>query len=155
MASISREPNGWRTVQFVAGDGKRRSIRLGKVSQRDAETFKLRVELLLVAQLAGQAIDADTARWVASRPQEIADKLAKVGLIAPRTERVLADPLRCTTIPGRAGLTGHTQSLPAVAHASPAPCGCGRSSWICRALRRRASAETAHRRVARGRRLRR
>ena len=37
MASISKEPNGRRTIQFVAGDGKRRSIRLGKVSQREAE----------------------------------------------------------------------------------------------------------------------
>ena len=34
MASITRESNGRRTIQFVCGDGKRRSIRLGKVSQR-------------------------------------------------------------------------------------------------------------------------
>lgn len=37
MASISKAPGGRRTIQFVAADGKRRSIRLGKVSQRDAE----------------------------------------------------------------------------------------------------------------------
>ena len=56
MASISRQPNGRRTIQFVAPGGKRPSIRLGKVTQRIAETVKLRVELL-VARKAGRARD--------------------------------------------------------------------------------------------------
>jgi len=46
MASISREPNGHRTIQFVAVDGKRKSIRLGKVSQHAAESVKAKVEVL-------------------------------------------------------------------------------------------------------------
>jgi len=37
MASITKQPNGRRTIQFVGPDRKRRSIRLGKVSQRYAE----------------------------------------------------------------------------------------------------------------------
>ena len=37
---ISKDPNGRRTIQFVGSDGKRRSIRLGKVSQRQAEAVK-------------------------------------------------------------------------------------------------------------------
>jgi hypothetical protein len=53
MASISREPNGRKTIQFVAGDGRRRSIRLGKVSQRIAEEIKVRVEALLAAAVSG------------------------------------------------------------------------------------------------------
>jgi hypothetical protein len=56
MASISRQPNGRRTIQFMAPDGKRRSIRLGKVTQHMAETVKLRVELLVAAKLTGHAI---------------------------------------------------------------------------------------------------
>jgi hypothetical protein len=32
MASINLESNGRRTIQFVAKDGKRKSIRLGKVN---------------------------------------------------------------------------------------------------------------------------
>ena len=47
MASITREANGRRTVQFVGADGKRRSIRLGKVSQRSAEGVKVRIEALV------------------------------------------------------------------------------------------------------------
>ena len=49
MASISKEPNGRRTIQFVGADGKRRSIRLGKVSQRTAEMVKVKVEALVAA----------------------------------------------------------------------------------------------------------
>ena len=57
MASISRLPNGRRIIQVVCPDGKRRSIRLGKVTQHMAETVKLRVELLVAAKLTGHAID--------------------------------------------------------------------------------------------------
>lgn len=37
MASISRDPGGYRRVLFVAADGTRKTIRLGKVSQRLAD----------------------------------------------------------------------------------------------------------------------
>ena len=66
MASITREKNGRRTIQFVGPDGKRRSIRLGKVSQRTAETTRVKVEHLVEAAVTGYALDAETARWVAT-----------------------------------------------------------------------------------------
>ena len=47
MASITRQPNGRRTIQFVGPDGKRRSIRLGKVTQRTAEGIRVKVEALV------------------------------------------------------------------------------------------------------------
>ena len=47
MASIARDKNGRRRILFVAPDGKRPTIRLGKVSQRTAEAIKYRVEQLL------------------------------------------------------------------------------------------------------------
>jgi len=80
VASISRESNGRRTVQFVGSDNKRRSIRLGKVSQRAAEIVKLRVELILSAQSSGGVLDDETARWLASLDQAMNEKLAAVGL---------------------------------------------------------------------------
>ena len=49
MASIARDKNGTRRILFVAPDGKRPTIRLGKVSQRTAEGIKYRVEQLLEA----------------------------------------------------------------------------------------------------------
>src|SRR5688572_5862787 len=86
MASIARDKNGSRRILFVAPDGKRPTIRLGKVSQRAAEATKFRVEQLLAAKLTGHALEADTAGWIADLEPAMADKLARVGLI-PRPER--------------------------------------------------------------------
>lgn len=85
MASIAREKNGNRRILFVAPDGKRPTIRLGKVSQRAAETIKFRVEQLLAAKLTGHALETDTAQWLNDLEPAMADKLARVGLI-PKLE---------------------------------------------------------------------
>ena len=89
MASISKAAGGKRRILFVASDGKRKTIRLGKVSQRNAEQLKFRVERLLEAELTGHAMDADTARWVAELNERLADKLARVNLI-PKAKRQAA-----------------------------------------------------------------
>ena len=91
MASISKQPGGRRTVQFAAADGRRRSVRLGKVSQRTAEAVKTRVEILNAAKIAGHAVDGDTAGWVANLDAALADKLASVGLIPRRASAALGD----------------------------------------------------------------
>ena len=64
MASITREANGRRTIQFIAADRRRKSIRLGKASQRMAEAVKGRVERLAAAVITGHSVDEETARWV-------------------------------------------------------------------------------------------
>jgi hypothetical protein len=84
MASIAREKNGSRRILFFAPDGKRPTIRLGKVSQRAAEAVKFRVEQLLAAKLTGHALEADTASWLADLDPTMAAKLARVGLIPKR-----------------------------------------------------------------------
>lgn len=84
MASISTDSKGNRCVQFVAADGKRRSVRLGKVSMRQAETIRLRIEALNSAIITGQAPDGDTSAWLASRGDDLHAKLSAVGLATPR-----------------------------------------------------------------------
>ena len=69
MASVSRDAGGKRRILFVAPDGKRKAIRLGKVSQRTAEQVKFRIEQLLEAKLTGYAVDADTAQWIGAGPR--------------------------------------------------------------------------------------
>ena len=81
MASISKQPNGRRTIQFVSSDQTRKSIRLGRVTQRDAEAIKLRVEHLIASSISGSAIDSDTARWVAGLNATLRDRLERVGLL--------------------------------------------------------------------------
>ena len=90
MASITRESNGRRVIQFVAPDKRRRSIRLGKVSQRAAEAVKFRIEQLVTAQITGHAPDDETARWLAALDSVMSDKLAAVGLAPKRPTATLA-----------------------------------------------------------------
>jgi len=85
MASISTDKkNGRRTVQFVAADRKRRSIRLGKVSKRQADAVKLHVERLVAANITGHAVADETSRWLAAIEESrdvLVERLARVGLI--------------------------------------------------------------------------
>jgi integrase len=68
----------------VGTDGKRRSIRLGKMPMKAAEEVCRRVEYLVAAKASGTAIDNDTARWLASTSDAMHAKLAAVGLVEPR-----------------------------------------------------------------------
>ena len=81
MASISKEKNGTLRIQFVAPDGRRPTIRLGKVSQRAAESVKHRVERLLEALNLNRPMEPALARWVAELEPWLAKRLAAVGLI--------------------------------------------------------------------------
>src|SRR5713101_2890526 len=90
MASISTNENGNRTIQFVAADGKRRTVRLGKISLRLAKEFKLKVESLVAVAALGCPLDLESAAWVSKIGNDLATKLAAVGLI-PR--RAMARPL--------------------------------------------------------------
>lgn len=85
MASITHDKkSGTRTIQFVGTDKRRRSIRLGKVSQRQAEAVKFRVEALHSAASSRVPWDGDTSAWVAGIGDDLAAKLAAAGLIPPR-----------------------------------------------------------------------
>ena len=84
MASISRDKNGNRTIQFVGGDKKRRSIRLGKTPAKAADAIKAKVESLNAAVIAGISWDGQTADWVARLNDAMYDKLAKAGLVPRR-----------------------------------------------------------------------
>ncbi len=108
MASISKSGNGLRTIQFVGGDGKRRSIRLGKVTQRQAEAVKYRVESLNAAMISKCPLDGDTAAWVAGIGDDLADKLAAVGLIPRRASSQLGEFLS-SYITGRSDIKPRTR----------------------------------------------
>ena len=107
MASLNREPNGKYTIQLVGGDGKRRSIRLGAVNKKTANEVKLKVETLHALGVANLPMDAETAQWVNGIGDDLAAKLAAVGLISPRESRTLRTFLD-DYIGGRAG-DGHTK----------------------------------------------
>ncbi len=90
MASISTDKKGKRRILFVNPDAERKQIRLGKVPMKTAQTVKTRVENILAAQLAGHAIDGETATWLGERDSVLYDKLAAVGLVPPREPQPVA-----------------------------------------------------------------
>jgi len=85
------------------------------MTQRDAEAFKVKVELLVSAKLSGGGWDNDTARWVARLDETLADKLARVGLI-PKPSAATLKPFldayiesRVDIKPSTATVLGHTR----------------------------------------------
>jgi integrase len=91
LASITSDSDGRRRIQFTDMNGKRKTIRLGKLPMRDVERVKTFVEHLLNSQITKQPIDGETARWVANVGDTLAAKLAAAGLIKPRASATLAD----------------------------------------------------------------
>lgn len=90
MASVISDANGRKRLQFVAGDGSRKTLRLGKATVRQAESIKVRVEqLALAATGITGVIDDETAKWLTGLDEVVYGKLAAVGLVAPRTSAKL------------------------------------------------------------------
>lgn len=85
MASVISDPNGRKRIQFVAGDGSRRTIRLGKATMRQAEGVKVKIEqLVLAATGVTGVVDDETANWLTGLDDSMYDKLAGVGLVGRR-----------------------------------------------------------------------
>jgi len=68
---------------FVARDGSRKTVRLGKSSMGQAETVKTKIESLVTSQFSGR-IDDEVARWLTSLSDKAYAKLVRVGLVPPR-----------------------------------------------------------------------
>src|SRR5476651_162039 len=94
MASISNDPNGRRRILFVAPDGSRKAIRLGKIDRKSAESICRHVEALLSAKVGGQTIPRDTAAWLSDLGDTLKTKLAAVGLIDALKRAILGEFLR-------------------------------------------------------------
>ncbi len=88
----------WR-IQFYDGRGVRRTIYLGSLPKKAAETWLHRVEQLNACLVAGVALDTDLAAWVGALPDVSHEKLVQVGLVETRaeTEETVVTLSRLTT----------------------------------------------------------
>jgi integrase len=84
MASVLNLPNGRRAVQFFAPDGERRTVRFGKLSREAATECARSIDVLVDAKNAGQQAPARVLAWVAELSDEVADRLATLGVIPAR-----------------------------------------------------------------------
>jgi len=88
MASIGKDKNGLKRVLFVSEDGRRKTIRLGKVSVKQALAFKVKLEALIAQRFTGN-LDDETSRWLANLPNDIHAKLHMAGLVNARASMQL------------------------------------------------------------------
>ena len=115
MASIIRQKSRRRIIQFMDGAGVRKTIRLGKMTQRSAEAMKVRIENLNTSVISGHPLEDETARWLAGLNDPMRDKLAAVGLVSKRAGVRLQAFLdayikkRCDTKPSTRLVYGHTR----------------------------------------------
>ena len=84
MASISTDANGNRKIQFSDGNGGRKIVRLGKATMKAAETILSKLEAILEAKLSRRSLAPEVATWLGEIPDVLSNRLAAVGLIAPR-----------------------------------------------------------------------
>src|SRR5262245_44940893 len=110
MASLYKNKAGERFIQFVDGSRKRRSVRLGKIPQKAAETIKAKVESLSAAIISQTSWDRETASWVAKLEPSLHDKLASVGLVPKRTtaQHSTLGPFLDAYLKGRSDVKGST-----------------------------------------------
>ena len=88
MATLLNEPKGRWRIQFSPGPRmKRRSIHLGKMPKKTAQTYLSHVEHLVGAALKGYPVDAETSRWLAALPDNMHTKIAKAGLTPARSDQ--------------------------------------------------------------------
>jgi len=85
MASISKDPRGRKRVLFFDGNRDRKVLRLGKCSEKQALSFKVKLEALIAGRITG-SMDDETARWVSSLPDDMHERLVAAGLVQPRAK---------------------------------------------------------------------
>lgn len=89
MAALCSEVGARGTTYRVllrTPDGRRHTIRLGRVNKKIAETAKRMIESLEAAKAAGHSPDRETAEWVGRLGDEIHARLARAGLVPPREQ---------------------------------------------------------------------
>jgi integrase len=90
MASMSADRDGNRIVQFKNGQGRRKTIRLGKRSEKSAEKIRTKIEALIDDTIRHKAHSVDVASWVRRTERnepDLYDKLASAGLVPARESK--------------------------------------------------------------------
>ena len=80
MASITKQPNGGKSIQLVCPDGKRRTLRLGKVPVSVAKKVRDRIESIVASKWAGFEADVSDKEWIARLSPVMRKRVSALGL---------------------------------------------------------------------------
>jgi integrase len=94
MASITTANSGSKRALFYDETKTRRTVYLGRVSDKEAETIRRRIEGILSSKILGSPMAQDDAAWLAKSPA-LREKLIAVGLLElePIPEKVIIPTL--------------------------------------------------------------
>lgn len=84
MASLGKDNNGWRILFVCPTTKKRRTIRTGKCSKKNAQTAQNMIERLIETKVLGVPNDQQTAKWLDSIDGKLLKRLVKAGLATAR-----------------------------------------------------------------------
>src|SRR2546421_9879570 len=88
MATIGNDQNRRKRILFVAGDGTRKTIRLGQMSKKQAKSCLLFIEDLCAAARGAKVIESTTADWLADLDERMYTRLVATGLVKTRVKAV-------------------------------------------------------------------
>lgn len=89
MASVCDDPNGRRRIAFVSPDGSRKTIRLGKVDRKVADSICGHLEHLLSSKAMSSPVPLATAAWVKEMSPQLKAKFAVAGLVEAPARKAL------------------------------------------------------------------
>jgi integrase len=85
MASVCVESNGRRLIQ-INELPQRPKVRLGKVSDKFAQSIRVKIESLVGSKASGQPLEHETAAWLGNIDDRLHARLAALGLVKARGE---------------------------------------------------------------------
>jgi integrase len=84
MATVRKRPNGTCEVRFIDHNKERRSLYVGMIAVRDAETIAAKVEHIVSRKVQGSDPDRNVSEWLAKLPEKLHSKLVRLDLVSPR-----------------------------------------------------------------------
>ena len=74
-------------IDWCDGVGRRRRLRLGRMTREVARSVAERVDELIGCKVANVPLDSETARWVSGVSKELAERLGAAGLLRAKNVR--------------------------------------------------------------------
>lgn len=81
MANAIPRGHGRWAIQYRNANGDRKTFKLGRVSKKQAESVKPKIEALVAAAITGHPPDDEVSKWIKTRDDVMLKELAEHGLI--------------------------------------------------------------------------
>ncbi len=94
MASVTTEKRNGKAlyrIEYRDKDKRRRKLRLGSLSKRDAQSIALKVQSIISAQVAGNDLPTATTEWLKTISDDLHTRLAEQGLCKVRVTHKLSE----------------------------------------------------------------